>query len=70
MIYKLIFNKILANFAFQMGLAEMFTEKANFAGLAEKSYHKPYVSDIIQKASLRISEDGVVGTIATGLYFL
>lgn len=50
-----------------MGLAEMFSDNANFAGMAEKSYHKPYVSDIIQKATIRISEDGVVGAIGTGL---
>lgn len=53
-----------------MGLAEMFSSNANFAGLAEKSYDEPSVNNIVQKAQLKINEDGIVGTIGTSLYFL
>ncbi|KAL1491105.1 hypothetical protein ABEB36_011750 [Hypothenemus hampei] len=52
----------------QIGLGEIFTEKANFSNILD-SPDQLYVSKAIQKAFIEVNEEGTEAAAATGLYF-
>lgn len=53
-------------FNFKVGLKTMFSSAADFSGMTLSGRRKPFVSSVIQKAFIEVTEEGTEAAAATG----
>ncbi|XP_049847032.1 serine protease inhibitor 2-like [Schistocerca gregaria] len=61
------FSVLLNDVLKELGIKQIFTDKANLQGIARSRYGKLSVSKVLQKSALEVNEKGTTAAAATGI---